>query len=458
MNRISCFNRSRSALGCALMLGLAACGGGIEEELTAPVVAGEGRASAAAPGTATALSGSSLPAGTLQLVTTRLGGGAANASSSTCAISSDGKLVLFQSDATNLVAGDTNGASDLFSKNLHTGATTRVTTQTNGAQLASGGTCAGAGMTPDGRVVVFNSGTAVFAKNLQTGVLTEASPPAGTVPQVSGYFGGAISDDGTKLVLRTLPQTIYIGSYQFVNVVPARLMLRDLSNGSIVTLATDNGIVAQGEITSASFAISPDGQRVAFISSSAGLVPGDNNGKDDVFVRDLASGGTVLATSTSDGVPAITTVCCSAAYYKPAFVSNTLLSFGTGQPGSMGETGLYVKDLGSGVLALVLSNINGGADAVLSADGRKVVFGQLSGNGFDRRLFVRDRITGQQTLVSASSSGVAGNGNATGPVISRDGTQVAFGSNARNLISPRPPANVYQVYVKAVAAAGAAQQ
>ena len=432
---------------------LTACGGGdpIEavDQTTAQSTPDETRAKATAV---------SLAVGALQLVSTRPSGAAATAGSTTCSVSADGNLVLFASDANNLVAGDTNGTADLFLKNLHTGVVTRVNTQSSGLQLAAGGNCLGTTMTPDGRVVAFNSGNAVFAKNTQTGVLTQASPPAGSVPQVTGFFGGVLSDDGSKLVFLTLPATTYGGAYQFINVVPARLMLRNLNTGSLETLATDNGIVAQGEVVSNRFAISPDGTRVAFVSSSASLVPGDNNGRSDLFVRNLGNGTTVLASSTSDGVPAIASVCCSAFYWQPAFVSNSQLAFGTGQPSSLGEAGLYLKDLSSGALALVLSNIDGGADAVLSGDGRKVAFAQLYGSGYDRRVFVLDRSTGQQTLVSASSSGVASNGNSTGAVISRDGTLVAFGSNARNLVSPRPPAGVFQVYAKVIDSAGAAQQ
>jgi|GEM_PF-2009961 len=156
-------------------------------------------------------------------------------------------------------------------------------------------------MTPDGRLVAFNSGQAVFVKNTQTGLLTQASPPAGTVPQVTGFFGGVLLDDGNKLVFLTIPLTTYVGAYQVANVIPARLMVRDLTNGSLVVLATDNGIVAQGEVASNRFAISPDGTRVAFVSSSASLVPGDTNGRPDVFVRDLVDGTTLLASSTSGG-------------------------------------------------------------------------------------------------------------------------------------------------------------
>ena len=447
-----------SALSAAVLLALAACGGGEDAaNPSALAAADDGRAQATAAGPGASLAATTSIVGSIQLVTTTTSGAAASVGSSICAVSADGNLVLFASDATNLVAADSNGIGDLFLKNLATGATTRITTQSNGAQIAAGGNCLGTTMTPDGRLVAFNSGDAVFVKNTQTGLLTQASPPAGIVPQVAGFFGGVLSDDGTKLVFLTVPQTVYAAAYQFVNTVPARLMLRDLSNGSLVTLATDNGIVAQGEVVSNRFAISPDGSRVAFVSTSASLVPGDTNGTADVFVRDLVTGTTLLVSSTSNNVPAVTTVCCNSSYWNPTFVSNTQVAFGTGQPSSLGESGLYLKDLTSGAFSLVLSDVDGGSDAKLSGNARKVVFTRLY-SGFDSRVFVRDRLTGVETLASASASGVASNGSSGGPTISRDGTRVVFGSSARNLVSPRPPAGVFQIYAKTVSTAAAAAQ
>ena len=441
----------RSALGAAVVLALSACGGGDEPEATATASEADERAQAASAGPITAAQGSSPAVGSLQLVSTTTSGAAARSGSSTCAVSADGSKVLFFSDANNLVAGDTNGVADLFLKDLGTNAVLRVTTQSSGAQIAAGGNCLGANMTPDGRLVAFNSGNAVFVKNTLTGQLTQASPPAGTVPQVTGFFGGVLSDDGSKIVFLTLPESTYVGAYQWVNVIPARLMLRDLGTGSLITLTTDNGIVSQGEVVSNRFAISPDGQRVAFVSSSASLVAGDTNARPDVFVRDLASGATVLASSGTGGTPPSPVVLGASAYYQTTFVSNTGVAFSTTQPSSLGESGLYLKDLATGTLSLVLSNANGGADAVLSGDARKVVFTRFY-SGFDSRVFARDRSTGVDTLVSATASGVASTGNSGGAAISRDGTRVVFGSNGRNLVSPRPPAGVYQVYAKVIAA------
>jgi Tol biopolymer transport system component len=423
---------------------LAACGGGevIESDAAEP----PGALSADAAGRATTLASSNLPAGSIQLLTTTTRGSAATISSTTCGLSADGRLVLFSSDAANFVAGDTNGRTDLFLKNLATGAVQRVTTQSNGAQLAAGGSCQG--MTPDGRFVSFNSGGAVFVKNTQTGLLTQASPPAGTVPQVMGYFGGALSHDGRHVVFTTQPAQVYVGGYDYANVVPARVMLRNLETGSLQTLATDNGIVAQGQVISLGAAISPDGTRVAFVSSSGSLVPHDNNARPDVFVRDLVSGGTTLVSSTTEGLAST-----AVQYFGAGFVSDSQVSFRTSATSSLGAGGLYLKDLSSGVLSLVMSTAEGDANG-LSADARKVLFTRLY-SGFDRRVFVRDRATGQDALVSASATGTASNGNATGAIISNDGSTVIFGSNARNLVAPRPPAGVFQVYAKSIGEAGA---
>jgi len=258
----------------------------------------------------------------------------------------------------------------------------------------------GSGGTTDGRVVALSSGQAVFAKNTQAGLLTQGSPPAGTVPQVTGFSGGVVSDDGTKLVFVTVPQTNHAGPCLFVIAIPARLMLRDLGDGSFVVLAIDNGIVARGGVVSNRFAMSPDGTRVAFVSSSSSLVPGDTNGRADLFVRNRIDSTTLLASGTSAGVPAVTTVCCNSFYWNPAFVLNALVAFDTGQPSSLGERGLY--------------------------------------SGWDRRVSVRDRSTGMGTLASARTSGVASNGHSTGTLVSRDGTRLVFGSSVRNLVSLRP--------------------
>lgn len=447
MDRSSSNARVRGTASLVVLAVLAACG----PDTIAPT---EGRAThAAEDGIATSVV---TTAGGLQLASVTVSGTASTTSSTTCALSGDGRLLLFASTASNLVGGDSNGAQDLFLRDLTTGVTTRVTTGSGGTQLARGGSCGGSTMTPDARLVAFNStdrGGSVFVKNTQTGTLTQVSPDSGAVPQVTGFFGGALSDDGTKVVFITRPQQVYVGAYRWVNVVPARLMVRDLTTGSLVTLPTDNGNVDDGEVVTIQFAISPDGQRVAFSSSSSTLVAGDSNGRPDLFVRNLANGTTVLASSTSAGVPAIG----GGTYWRPSFVSNTQLAFGTGSQSSLGERGLYLKNLASDALQLLLRDSEGGSSAVLSADARVAVFNRLY-SGFNTRIVARELATGVETLVSSSASGTTSNGSSTGAVVSRTGSHVAFGSSASNLWTPRPPTGVFQIYVKSIAAGAAPLQ
>ena len=69
----------------------------------------------------------------------------------------------FRSDATNLVAGDTNVASDIFVRDRQTGITERANVNSAGAQATGGSECPS--ISADGRYVAFRSDAA----NLVTG-------------------------------------------------------------------------------------------------------------------------------------------------------------------------------------------------------------------------------------------------------------------------------------------------
>jgi Tol biopolymer transport system component len=438
--------RTRGATCVVALAALAAC----SPDAVTPTEAPSATTTSAALLTSTTPSGS-----VLQLVSRNTAGAATNVGSTTCALSADGSLVLFASDASNLVSGDTNGATDLFLRNLTSGVTSRVSTGTGGTQLARGGRCVGGSMSSDGRFVAFNStdnGGTVFVKDTHTGTLIKASPDSGTVAQVTGFFGGAVSDDGRKVVFRTQPQLLYAGAYRWTNVIPARLMVRDLITGTISTLPTDNGNVADGEVTGVQFGISPDGERVTFVSTSSSLVAGDTNGLADVFVRHLSTGATTIASSSSSGAPTTG----GGIFWRLSFVSNSQVAFLTGSTSSLGERGYYLKDFASGALQLVLRDSDGGSTAMLSGDARTVVFARVY-SGFNTRIIARDRTTGAETLVSASASGTPSNGNSTGGIISRNGTRVAFGSSASNLITPRPPSGVFQIYARSLGSAAGVQ-
>ena len=72
------------------------------------------------------------------------------------------------------------------------------------------------------------------------------------------------------------------------------VFVRDLVSGATVLVSVNtNGVAGNG--TSGSSAITPDGRYVAFVSTASDLVPSDTNGIPEIFVRDLQTGTTVLA-------------------------------------------------------------------------------------------------------------------------------------------------------------------
>ena len=90
----------------------------------------------------------------------RLDRGTAWLASFRIALSADGRFVAFSSIATNLVAGDTNSVHDIFVHDRHIGTTTRVSVDNAGTQANSQSDTPA--LNADGRVVVFQS----FASNL----------------------------------------------------------------------------------------------------------------------------------------------------------------------------------------------------------------------------------------------------------------------------------------------------
>jgi len=103
-----------------------------------------------------------------------------NGDSFGASISQDGRFVVFQSEADDLATGDTNDAMDVFLRDLLTGTTAPVSVRYDGLTTANANSV-NPSMTPDGRFVVFDSAasdlvsgdtngiTDVFLRDLQNG-------------------------------------------------------------------------------------------------------------------------------------------------------------------------------------------------------------------------------------------------------------------------------------------------
>ncbi|HZD04489.1 MAG TPA: hypothetical protein VE173_06215, partial [Longimicrobiales bacterium] len=114
------------------------------------------------------------------------------------AVSADGRYVVFESDATNLVPGDTNTVRDIFVKDTQTGTTTRVSTTS--ASAPADGSSFDPAISADGRYVAFESDATnlvpgdtnafsdVFVKDTQTGATTRVSTTSAGAEANGGSF------------------------------------------------------------------------------------------------------------------------------------------------------------------------------------------------------------------------------------------------------------------------------
>jgi len=107
--------------------------------------------------------------GSFQHASVALGGASPNGSASQPSLSHDGLTVAFVSTASNLVPGDTNTVSDVFVRDMVTGATTRVSTSTDGVQANA--LMWEARQSADGKLITFSSN----ASNLVPGDVNLAS-------------------------------------------------------------------------------------------------------------------------------------------------------------------------------------------------------------------------------------------------------------------------------------------
>ncbi len=450
----------RTAVASAVLMGLAACGGGGADDSALTTDNAQAGDSALASGSATPAQQSKArptpPPPTdpnpvvvpvdaaLALVSTSATGRASDGTN--CGISADGSQVAFTSSSSALVAGDTNNISDVFVKNVRTGAIARVSTNNSGGQLQIASTCLG--MTPDATHIVFMTPevigsnpfsppvvteAAIFVKNLRTGAVTNVAPPRNTFANIAGYRFQSISDNGNRVALIALPTTTYLGGYETVANGPARALIRDTGSGALVDLSPEVSLdVAQGAVNS-NMLLSPDGSKLAFNSRANAPAVGDTNGGSDVFVLNIASRSVSLA-SPAGASPSFQNYTVSgflAGGSKLAFISTA--------PTSAGGVGAYINDLDSGAINLVFAADVGQAlpqPLSFSGDGSLLTYTRPYFVSGRQEVVVRQVSTGQEQLANITSSGLVANGESRFPLLSRDGSTVVYDSNATNLVRP----------------------
>ncbi len=239
--------------------------------------------------------------GATTLVSRATGGAPANGRCTRVSISGDGRWVAFDSLADNLVAGDTNQASDVFAHDRATGQTMRVSV---GGDADSDSPSISA----DGRCVAFRSfatslvpndqnlETDVFVRDLQAGTTTRVSVgPRGM--EADGASGEpSISGDGRFVAFDSYAQNLTGDVLR----APLNVFVHDRAAGR-TDLVSANDRSEPGNSGSAAPSISADGRFIAFESHADNLEGRDRNRVADVFMRDRVRAETERVSLTADG-------------------------------------------------------------------------------------------------------------------------------------------------------------
>jgi Tol biopolymer transport system component len=346
---------------------------------------------------------------TTKVINATEGGMSTNGASVSAVLTADGRYVAFASEATNLVAGDTNIFRDIFVRDLSTGKTERVSVHTDGTEAVNGHSSSPS-ISADGRYVAFES----QALNLVGG-------------DTNGFLDIFVHDREKHTTIR-------------------------------VNVSTEKYQALGGQSYHPS--ISGDGRYVVFVSDATNLVPGDTNKVPDIFVHDRVKGTTKRVSVASDGAEGIggasTQPAISADGRYVAFVSEATNLV----PGDTnGLADIFVHDMDKGTTERV-NVATGGAQTVgghsfypaLSADGRLVAFLSDAANLVPKDtngswdIFVHDRQTGTTERLSVASNGTQGDAGSARPSISADGRYVAFESGASNLV-PDDTNGVVDIFV-----------
>jgi len=333
--------------------------------------------------------------GAIERVSVDLAGGDPDATSYAPALSRDGRFVAFLSDASDLVPGDTNGATDVFVRDRRHGTTERVSVGPGGAQAAL--SSVELSLSGDGRLVAFMSASPdlvggrlddngqpdIFVHDRLRHVTSLASAaPDGTAGN-SDSRAPSLSLDGRSIAFESRA-TDLVGS----DTLPFYdIFVRDLSTGAVQRASPAwNGGLANNHNHAPS--LSGDGRFVAFITMASNVAPGDFNAQEDIAVRDLLAGTSVLASLDSAG-------------------------------GQSDDGSAYPR---------------------ISPDGRFVAFASEASNlaplGHTPAVkvnYLRDLRLGLTSVLGQTVDGLSLNGVSEGPVVSRGGRVAAFHSLATNL-------------------------
>ncbi len=352
-------------------------------------------------------------------------------------VSSDGRYVVFESNASDITSDDTNGTTqDIFRRDRTMG-TTELVSRASGAS----GATADAGsvfsdMSDDGRFIVYAS----RAQNL-----------------TSDTYSGLIADPDAALIPAGCPVPSNPGDSLNLNCErPQQIFLRDMVNNTtrLISVAGGNtscgGACTSGNSQSTLPSISANGQFIVYESLANNILAVDTDAtttrfSSDVFRYEIATGTTELVSTGANGKGNSRSLDADISNFGNVVVFASNASNLGGNPNDTVRD-VFLRNMDSGITIPIT---NGSADSrgftdsrfpSVSANGVRVAFESFrrdlvpgDTNGV-RDAFVFDTISRQYTRVSVSSNGVQGDGTSREPEISTDGRFVVFHSIATNLV------------------------
>lgn len=399
-------------------------------------------------------------------------------------ISADGRYVAFASSAPNLSAGqeDRNHpyfGSDVFLRDMVAGTTILVSRSASSPNQTGNGGSYSPAISADGRYVAFVSGATdlvpgqidangeadIFLYDRITGttVLVSRSDASASETAENGSSLVAINADG--------------GFVLFVNgqlaFGPLNTFLYDRGAGTVALVSHvpgSPGTPANGsspEYWGPRGALSADGRFVAFNSTGTNLVSGvtdGNNNSSDAFLYDRTTGLVTLLSrsvadpaNTANGFSWAESISADGEIIALTSSADDLIA-GLSDENFAGDVFLYRRSMASMTLvsrsssSATTTGSGNSAAPRLSGDGSRVAFESFAmdmipggGPSSSAQVFLYDMPTGAMTLVSRSSSSASMGGNAgsSPPLISADGSRVAFSSNATNLLAGQVSAEFF---------------
>ncbi|MGZ4736499.1 MAG: TolB family protein [Acidimicrobiia bacterium] len=376
------------------------------------------------------------------------------------AISADGRYVAFDTFAGNLVSGDEDGG--VFVRDTRAATTSAGSVRTDGTMDDTADTPALSG---DGRYLAFLSddpdvvpgghgkSEQVFVRDQATGVTTRVSSKPNGNEASDDSDHPSLSGDGRYIAFESDSPGLVPGDTNDWTDV----FVRDrVTNTTKRVSLTSSG--AEADIGGESPSISSDGRYVAFTSLDS-LVPQDQNGLTDVYVRDVVANTTALVSLATDGRRGNGLSGSPAISGDGRFVAFTSLADNLdGITDTNHAPDVFVRDLVSGTTERVSVNLAGGlahgtaAGPTISADGHFVSYESDASdavaddtNGVPDA-FVYDRLLAKTSRVSTDQLGAQLPEGGTDPVLSGDGRSVTFASTAT--ITGLGKSQVGQLYVR----------